>query len=195
MTSTTVLVLLCLLVIAAIGFWMVATPKKTKLQPTLEARSEYNYKTPLMVTHDSSLQELLLLRRLRDSEWKTSGEHTDYKVETRIEPSMAVSTIRPDAYLKKNETDAPRIIIGRYTDRGSGMHGWHVTMIKQGESEIDFNRHQRYYVWIEKDYPTGFTAEGHPLTDDPKRWFFAGLADIISKEKYNGYIEPGIGDK
>ena len=68
-------------------------------------------------------------------------------------------------------------------------------MIKQGESEINFDRHQRYYVWIEKEFPKGFDEQGEPISENSKRWFFAGLADLIAKEKYNGYVEPVEGDK
>lgn len=75
------------------------------------------------------------------------------------------------------------------------MHGWHVTMIKQGSSQINFNRHQRYYVWIEEETPTGFTAKGTPNSENPKRWYFAGHADIIAEDQYNGYVEPAEGDK
>lgn len=194
-TPTIILLLISVVAIAGLLYWFVAPPKTIKLQSALEERTQYNYATSLMVQMDSSLSELLLLRRVRDSEWQTSGQHTDYKVQARKEPSMATSTIRPDAYLKRSADDSNKIIIGRYTDRGSGMHGWHVTMIREGESEINFDRHQRYYVWIEKEFPSGFNDQGEPISDDPKRWFFAGLADIIAKEKYNGYIEPSEGDK
>ena len=68
-------------------------------------------------------------------------------------------------------------------------------MIRQGESEINFNLHQRYYVWIEKEFPKGFNNMGEPISENNKRWFFAGLADIIATDKYNGYIEPKEGDK
>ncbi len=194
-TPTIILLLICFAVVAGLLYWLVATPKTIRLQSALEEETDYNYATSLIVQKDSSLSELLLLRRVRDSKWQTSGQHTEYKVETRKEPAMAVSTIRPDAYLKRSVNDPNKIIIGRYTDRGSGMHGWHVTMIKQGESEINFDRHQRYYVWIEKEFPKGFNDQGEPISDDPKRWFFAGLADIIAKEKYNGYVEPEEGDR
>lgn len=193
--SGIILILLCVAAAAGFLYWLVATPRTVKLQPTLEERTDYNYATTLLVQQDSSLNELLLLRRVRDSDWQTSGEHTAYKVEVRKEPSMAVSTIKPDAYLKASADDPNRIIIGRYKDRGSGMHGWHVTMIRVGASEINFDRHQRYYVWIEKEFPQGFNDKGEPISNDPKRWFFAGLADIISKEKYNGYLEPTEGDR
>ena len=75
------------------------------------------------------------------------------------------------------------------------MHGWHVTMVKQGEREVRFDRHQRYQVWIEKDFPTGFNDNGEPVSDKPQRWYFSGLADIIAEEHYNGYVEPQDGDK
>lgn len=183
------------LVLSWILFWLVTTPNTPSLQPVLEERTNFNYTTSLIVQKDSFLREELLLRRVQDSIWQTSGPHTDYQVQTREEPSMAVSTIRPDASLKKSTDGPSRIIIGRLKDRGSGMHGWHVTMIRQGDSKIDFNRHQRYYVWIEKEFPQGFNNQGEPTTDDPKRWFFAGLADIIAKEKYNGNVDPAEGDR
>lgn len=190
-----ILVLISMAAIAGLLFWLVSTPKTTALQPALEERTDFSYATPFIIEKDSSLSELLLLRRVRDSQWQTSGEHTGYKVETRKEPSMSVSTIKPDAYLKESTDHPNRIIIGRYTDRGSGMHGWHVTMIRQGESEINFNRHQRYMVWIEKEFPMGFNDKGEPISDNPKRWFFSGPADIIADEKYDGYIEPTEGDR
>lgn len=108
---------------------------------------------------------------------------------------MAVSTVKPDAYLRRPEDTLNKIIVGRMTDRGSGMHGWHVTMVKQGESEINFDRHQRYYVWIEKDFPEDIDDYGEPISNDPKRWYFAGLADLISKNKYDGYQQPAKDDR
>jgi len=190
-----ILLVVCLIAAGGLMYWFVTTPKANTLQAGLEERVNFDYKTSFMIKKDSSLSKLLLLRRVRDSEWQMSGKHTDYIVQTRKEPSMAVSTVRPDAYLMKSKDSKLRIIIGRLTDRGSGMHGWHITMIKQGESEINFDRHQRYKVWIEKDIPKGFDNQGEPISDDPKRWFFAGLADIIAKEKYDGYEEPGEEDK
>ena len=148
-----------------------------------------------MIQKDSSLSDMLLLRRVRNSNWQTSGPHTNFKEQTRTEASMAVSTIKPDAYLKRSADDPNKIIIGRYSDRGAGMHGWHVTMIRQGESAISFDRHQRYYVWIEKEFPEGFNDQGEPISKNPNRWFFAGLADIIAKDKYNGYTAPKEDDK
>lgn len=195
LSSNILLLLLCVAVLIGLLYWLVATPKTNKLQPALEELSEFNYSTNLIIHKGPSLNELLLLRRLRDSEWQSSGEHTGYKLQKRKEPSMGVSTIKLDAYLKKTPDEPNKIIIGRLTDRGSGMHGWHVTMIKQGETEINFDRHQRYYVYIEKETPKGFSDRGEPISDDPKRWFFAGLADIIAKDKYNGYLEPAEGDK
>ncbi len=189
---TIIIVLAC---IAGLLYYLVTTPKKVKLQPILEERMDFNYSTSLSIEKDTSLGEMLYLRRVRNSDWKTSGPHTDFKEQDRKEPSMSVSTIKPDAYLKQSAEDPNRIIIGRYSDVGSGMHGWHVTMIRQGTSEINFDRHQRYYVWIEKDFPTGFNDQGEPISDNPERWFFAGPADIVAKDKYNGYIEPVEGDK
>jgi len=191
----TIIIIAFAVAILSIVYWLLVTPKRIKLQPELEEISQFNYATSLIVQKDSTLGETLLLRRVRNSDWKSAGPHTDFEVQTRKEPSMSVSSIKADAYLKRSSDDLDKIIIGRYTDRGSGMHGWHVTMIKQGGSAISFDRHQRYYVWIEKEPPKGFDDEGTPISENPKRWFFAGLADIIAKEKYNGYFEPLEGDK
>lgn len=191
-------ILITLLLIVSIGgvlYWLVFTPKATALQPFLETRNTFQYETTLKPQVDSSLPEMLYLRRLQESKWQTSGEHTDYEVEEYQEASMSVVNIKPDAYLKKSSNEPNRILIGRLDDRGSGMHGWHVTMVRQGEQAIHFDRHQRYRVWIEKDYPIGFNANGEPTTENPKRWYFSGPADIIAKEHYNGYVEPGEGDK
>ena len=184
-----------LISITCLLYWFAITPKTPKLQAPLETRNEFNYKTSLNAQTDPSLPEILYLRRVRDSSWQTSGEHTDYQLNNYQEASMSVSNIKPDAYLRKSPQDPNRILIGRLTDQGSGMHGWHVTMIKQGEQAINFSRHQRYKVWIEKDFPTGFNDDGEPLSDNPQRWYFSGLADIIAEEHYNGYIEPIEGDK
>lgn len=193
--TTVIIVLLC--IAAALGFlyWLVTTPKTVRLQAALEERTHFDYETNLMVQKDSSLNEWLMLRRVKGSDWQWAIKGFDYKVQTRKEPSMSLSTIIPDAYLKKSVDEPGRIIIGRITDRGSGMHGWHITMIRQGESAIDFDRHQRYYVWIDKDFPKGFNDQGEPIPHNEKRWFFAGLADVIAKEKYNGYIEPAEEDR
>ena len=192
--TTIILLLLFLAAISGLIYWLVTTPKTSQLQPALEERMHFDYETALRIQKDSSLSELLLLRRVRGSEWKLAIK-PDYKIKTRKESSMSVTTIRPDAYLKSSSDDFNKAIIGRLTDRGSGMHGWHITMIRQGASQIDFSRHQRYYVWVEKDYPKGFNDKGEPLSVNPKRWFFAGLADIIAKDKYNGYEEPNEGDR
>ena len=136
------------------SYWLTTTQKTPKLQAALEARTEFSYETALHVQVDPSLPQILYLRRVRDSSWQTSGEHTDYQLNSYKEASMSVSNIKPDAYLKKSQQDPNRILIGRLTDQGSGMHGWHVTMVKQGKQAINFSRHQRYQVWIEKDFPS-----------------------------------------
>ena len=175
-------------------YWLVVTPKASKPQAPLEARTNFDYQTSLRIQKDLSFPKALYLRRVRDSVWQTSGEHTDYTVKEYQEASMTVTTIKPDAYLK-DSTNSPRIIIGRLTDQGSGMHGWHVTMIRQGQHDIHFDRHQRYKVWIEKDFPSGFNDKGEPTSNNLKRWYFTGLADIIAEEHYQGYVEPQEGDK
>lgn len=193
--STMILLTVCVIAAGSLLYWFVTTPKANTLQAGLKERVNFDYETSFMIQKDSTLKRLLLLRRVKNSDWQMSGKHTGYKVQTRKEPSMSVSTIRPDAYLMKSTDDKSRIIIGRLTDRGSGMHGWHITMIKQGDTEINIDRHQRYKVWIEKDIPKGFDDQGEPISDNPKRWFFAGLADIIAKEQYDGYVEPAEGDR
>jgi len=75
------------------------------------------------------------------------------------------------------------------------MHGWHVTFVRQGENAINFERHQRYFVWIEQEQPQGFNDDGEPISNNPKRWYFAGPADIIAKQNYQGYVKPAKGDK
>ena len=181
--------------IAAALFYFASTPRSAELQPHLAERTDFDYDTRLIIHKDSTLRTGLMLRRVRNSTWKTSGPHTDHRENTYIEPSMAVCTIKPDAYLKGSAGDDERIIIGRFSDRGSGMHGWHVTMIREGVSEINFDRHQRYQVWIEKDHPKGFNDQGEPVSTDPQRWYFAGPADIIAKDQYDGYVEPVEGDR
>lgn len=187
--------LLFLIGITGVLFCLAITPRTSKSQPALETRNTFEYQTKLKPHVDSSLPELLYLRRVRDSQWQTSGEHTNYQLNDYQEASMTVVNIKPDAYLKNSTEEHNRIIIGRLSDRGSGMHGWHITMIRQGERAIDFERHQRYRVWIEKEHPIGFNDEGEPISKNPKRWYFAGPADIIARQHYNGYLEPEDGDK
>jgi len=176
-------------------YWLVATPKASKLQSVLETKSEFDYQTSLLTEVDPSFPEKLLLRRVIDSNWITSGEHTNYELNEYKEASMSVVNIKPDAFLKKSLDGQRRILIGRLNDRGSGMHGWHVTFIRQGVNAINFERHQRYFVWIEKEHPLGFNDEGEPISNDPKRWYFAGPADVIAEQNYNGYVEPATGDR
>jgi len=181
--------------VLAIFYWLVIAPKARKLQPALEAKSEFEYQTSLLTQVDPSFPEKLLLRRVLDSHWVTSGEHTNYKPKEYKEASMSVVSIKPDAFLIKSSDEPKRIVIGRLTDRGSGMHGWHVTLIRQGENAINFERHQRYSVWVEKQQPLGFNDNGEPISNDPKRWYFAGPADVIAEQSYQGYVEPINGDK
>jgi len=176
-------------------YWLVAVPKASKLQSALETKSEFDYQTSLLTEVDPFFPEKLLLRRVIDSNWITSGGHTNYELEEYKESSMSVVNIKPDAFLKKSLDDPRRILIGRLNDQGSGMHGWHVTFVRQGENAINFERHQRYFVWIEKEHPQGFNDEGEPISKDPKRWYFAGLADVIAEQNYQGYVEPVEGDR
>ena len=181
---------LFVLAIVCLMYWLVVVPKISTPQLELEARTEFKYKTALEVDLDSAFPEVLYLRRVLDSVWQTSGEHTNYALKEYQEASMSITIVKADAYLKKPAEDLARILIGRVSDRGSGMHGWHVTMVKQGEQAINFARHQRYRVWIEKTVPSGFSDNGEPRSDNPERWYFAGLADLIAEEHYQGYVEP-----
>ncbi len=189
MTKLLITITLTVIVLAVL-YWLVIVPKPVKRQAALEDLTDFDFQTTLLTEIDSSFPNTLLLRRVPDSPWKTSGEHTQYQLKEYLEPSMGVGNIKPDAYLKKSLDDPARILIGRYDDRGAGMHGWHVTMIRQGPNPILFDRHQRYHVWIEKEFPVGFNDNGEPISNDPKRWYFAGPADIIAVESYQGYVEP-----
>lgn len=193
---TKIFIVLGLLVAGAcLLIWLATTPKKVSPQAELETITDFNYQTSLLTQVDPSFPGRLILRRVRDSKWQTSGEHTEYKLKEYIEPSISAPIIRPDVYLVQSANSPKRILIGRLNDRGSGMHGWHITMVRQGENPIHFDRHQRYQVWIDKDFPVGFKDNGEPIFDNPKRWFFAGPADIVAEESYNGYEEPAELDK
>lgn len=186
-------IVIAILLLFAGVFWLVSTPKKVKLQDKLVQRTSFNYNTNLSIDTNDNLPDQLMLRRVRNSQWEMSGVFTNPQITTREEPSMSVDHILPEAYLIDSINKEKRILIGRYNDRGSGLHGWHVTMIKQGESEINFERHQRYRVWIEEAIPEGFENDGTPIVKKPKRWYFSGLTDIIDTKYYNGYIEPTEG--
>lgn len=191
-----------LLVIAVIAvaalcvlFWLALSPKKIQLQNELGIIEKFEYETPLLTEVDPSMPSSLILRRVLDSTWRTSGKHTNFQLQEYTEPSLSAHIIKPDVYLKSSLNEPARIVLGRFNDTGAGMHGWHVTMVRQGDNPISFDRHQRYYVWIEKDFPTGFTDSGEPISNNPKRWYFSGLADIIDNESYQGYFEPEAGDR
>ena len=191
-----ILIVLLILFGASLAlFWLVTTPKTNKLQAPLKARTSFNYQTSLVIQKDLSFPDTLYLRRVRDSVWQTSGQHTGYTIDEYKEASMATVAIKPDAYLSDTLNSSNRIIIGRLNDQGSGMHGWHVTMIRQGTHDIHFDRHQRYKVWLEKEAPDGFNKNGEPISNNINRWYFSGLADIIAEEHYSGYVEPNEGDK
>jgi len=50
--------------VIALAYYLISTPKRIKLQPHLEERLRFDYSTSLIVQKDSSLKELLLLRRV-----------------------------------------------------------------------------------------------------------------------------------
>jgi len=199
MIKTVIIVIFAVVLVGVIGVgvivFLVTTPRRVKLQQELQNVTEYNYQTNLTVISDETLPEFLQIRRLRDSEWENMGEHTQYKVEHYIEPSMFVQTVKLDGWLGNPDDENHNILLGRISDRGSGSHGWHVTMIKQGENPIRFDKHVRYRVWIEKDFPIGFNDAGEPFNDSSKRWYFSGLADMMDKELYVIYEEPEEGDR
>ena len=73
-TSTAILLLLIgISVVIGVLYWLVTTPKKPMLQPSLEERTDFSYSTPLLIEQDSSLNRPLLLRRVRDSDWRMSS--------------------------------------------------------------------------------------------------------------------------
>jgi hypothetical protein len=83
----------------------------------------------------------------------------------------------------------PRVIVGRIRDRGAGMYGWHVTMLKLDSGPVDLSITQRYRVWIEKTPPVAIGDDGTPTSPDPKRWFFTGTADVVA-DKHDKGVDP-----
>ena len=75
------------------------------------------------------------------------------------------------------------------------LYGWHATLVKTGKNDIDFERTQRFQIWMDKDRPDGYEDDGEPIFFDlSKRSFLYGFVDIIADQHYTGYEPPTEGN-
>jgi hypothetical protein len=164
--------------------FLVIWPRRMKLAPELIPLESLPFSTSLERVKNSDWDGLSFMsRRIDEEDWISSGPFSDFKLK-KGSPTV-IDYLRVDAIFAINSL--PSVIVGRLRDRGSGMHGWYVVMLKQGDDDIDFKKTQRYKVWIEKDPPDAIGPDGVPVVTRGERWFFSGLSDAVGDDYYRGY--------